>query len=139
MDAPVNANPRADNEGAIIIDMPSEGAPSPGTGDNLGDNNAANEGGGNGGEGRNVSEIRAVRPLLERVLPFALILLVKILYDHRLGKSLTYCHKFILEIQESVPFSFWHEDPVRGIWVFLHDQNNCDSSRAYVTCIRYGG
>ncbi|XP_072026631.1 E3 ubiquitin-protein ligase RNFT2-like [Amphiura filiformis] len=88
MDAPVslNSNPRANdnNEGAIIIDMPSEGAAG-GTGDNPAEGNG-NEAGNNAeARGNTASEIRAVRPLLERVLPFVLILLVKILYDHRLG------------------------------------------------------
>ncbi len=90
MDAPVNPNnnphTNENNEGAIIIDMPSEGA-SGATGDNPTDGNGSEAAAGNNGDGRgsNVSEIRAVRPLLERVLPFVLILLVKILYDHRLG------------------------------------------------------
>ncbi|XP_033627383.1 RING finger and transmembrane domain-containing protein 2-like [Asterias rubens] len=45
----------------------------------VGDDGDRPEGG--GAEGH----FRAIRPLLERTLPFIIILLVKILYDHRLG------------------------------------------------------
>lgn len=78
-----NSNPRSNSEGAVIIDMPGGTDPNGGSGGNDGNNDeGAVPIGGNGGGS---SEMRAVKPLLERLLPFLLILLVKILYDHRLG------------------------------------------------------
>ena len=74
---------------AVVIDMPYVNAGE--------ENRNSNEmGGGQGGDGEDAErsdgvgegQLRAIRPLLERTVPFILILLVKILYDHRLGKCL---------------------------------------------------
>ncbi|XP_038059751.1 RING finger and transmembrane domain-containing protein 2-like [Patiria miniata] len=74
---------------AIIIDMP---AVNPEEENRNGAGNQ-NDGAGDTSEGENgdrqgglaEGQFRALRPLMERTLPFVLILLLKILYDHRIG------------------------------------------------------
>ena len=105
-----NSNPRSNSEGAVIIDMPGGTDPNGGSGGNDGNNDeGAVPIGGNGGGGGS-SEMRAVKPLLERLLPFLLILLVKILYDHRLGKYLKGPYMIIIylsiEMSESHYYHF---------------------------------
>ncbi len=92
MDDPVHPQSGRGQEG-VIIEMPFVNADQENRSDprnpneaelgqagiGVGDDGDRPEGG--GAEGH----FRAVRPLLERTLPFMVILLVKILYDHRLG------------------------------------------------------
>ncbi|XP_022095814.1 RING finger and transmembrane domain-containing protein 2-like [Acanthaster planci] len=87
------ARPVAVGQGrdAIIIDMPAATSPAEENRNGAGSpSEGASAEGGDGDNGERPGGIpdghlRALRPLMERTLPFVLILLLKILYDHRLG------------------------------------------------------